>query len=242
MKPRSPASEQHLDVPLDLPSSPRRPIQASLPRAGLPQSGLPIAIVTDDPLVESALHTRLAPASWIVPDPARAAVILWDPPTASPDELPTLPIEPGPGPDQNPEPPPVIALIDDDTDPMPLLAAGVRGLIRRNVDAERLRATITAVGLGLTVLDDDPADAVVAAWSPTPEPEPPPPSSTHLTPREREVLERLADGLSNRAIGESLGISSHTVKFHVDALLDKLAARSRTQVVVKAMREGLLLV
>jgi two-component system nitrate/nitrite response regulator NarL len=37
-----------------------------------------------------------------------------------------------------------------------------------------------------------------------------------------------------------LGISAHTVKFHVDALLDKLAARSRTQVVVKAVREGLL--
>ena len=50
----------------------------------------------------------------------------------------------------------------------------------------------------------------------------------------------LADGLSNRSIAQQLGISAHTVKFHVDALLDKLSARSRTQVVVKAVRQGLL--
>ena len=151
------------------------------------------------------------------------------------DELPALPFEA----EAHERERGVIALVDEDRDPMPLLAAGVRGLIRRDVDAERLRAAILAVSLGLTILDDDPADGVVAAWSPPagPQPEPTP---DRLTPREREVLEQLADGLSNRAIGEALGISAHTVKFHVDALLDKLSARSRTQAVVKAMREGLL--
>ena len=222
-------SEAPAAMPLDIPSSSHRPRI---------QSAVPITIVSQDPLVESALRTRLAKAhdTWLVPEPSAASVVLWDPPAdLADDELPELPIE------SNPlgQEPSVIALVDEDRDPMPLLAAGVRGLINRDVDGERLRAAILAVSLGLTILDDDPADGVVAAWSPPASP-PPEPAPNRLTPREREVLEQLADGLSNRAIGEVLGISAHTVKFHVDALLDKLSARSRTQAVVKAMREGLL--
>jgi DNA-binding NarL/FixJ family response regulator len=150
-------------------------------------------------------------------------------------ELPALPVEPS----VDVEAPAVVALVGETTDPMPLLAVGVRGIVSRDVDAGRLRAALLAAQLGLSVLDEDPADAIVAAWSP-PLDNSAPRSRDRLTPREREVLELLADGLSNRAIAVRLGISAHTVKFHVDALLDKLAARSRTQVVVKAVREGLL--
>jgi two-component system nitrate/nitrite response regulator NarL len=214
-------------MPLDLPSSPRRPVQAAIP----------VAIVSDDPLVIAALRARLSSAAelWLVGETHLAAVIIWDPPTLPRGELPLLPLEPR----ADAEPPAVVALVDETTDPMPLLAAGVRGLVSRSVDAGRLRATILAAQLGLSVLDEDPADAIVAAWSP-PRDESGPREPDRLTPREREVLELLADGLSNRAIAVRLGISAHTVKFHVDALLDKLAARSRTQVVVKAVREGLL--
>jgi two-component system nitrate/nitrite response regulator NarL len=214
-------------MPLDLPSSSRRPVQAAIP----------VAIVSDDPLVVSALRARLSGAAelWLVGEPRNAAVIIWDPPTLPRGEFPLLPLEPR----ADAEPAAVVALVDDATDPMPLLAAGVRGLVSRDVDAGRLRATILAAQLGLSVLDEDPADAIVAAWSP-PRNDTTPREPDRLTPREREVLELLADGLSNRAIAVRLGISAHTVKFHVDALLDKLAARSRTQVVVKAVRQGLL--
>jgi two-component system nitrate/nitrite response regulator NarL len=217
-------------MPLDLPSSSRRPVQVAIP----------VAIVSDDPLVVAALRTHLSGAAelWLVAEPSLAAVIVWDPPTLPRGEFPLLPLEPR----ADAEPPVVVALVGETTDPMPLLAAGVRGLVSRDVDAGRLRATIIAAQLGLSVLDEDPADAIVSAWSP-PRDEPNPPimrEPDRLTPREREVLELLADGLSNRVIGVRLGISAHTVKFHVDALLDKLAARSRTQVVVKAVREGLL--
>lgn len=217
-------------MPLDLPSSSRRPVQIAIP----------VAIVSDDPLVVAALQARLSGAAelWVVPEPSLADVIVWDPPTLPRGEFPLLPLEPRKG----AEPPAVVALVGETTDPMPLLAAGVRGLVSRNVEAGRLRATIIAAQLGLSVLDEDPADAIVSAWSP-PRDEPMRPSMREpdrLTPREREVLQLLADGLSNRVIGVRLGISAHTVKFHVDALLDKLAARSRTQVVVKAVREGLL--
>jgi two-component system nitrate/nitrite response regulator NarL len=225
-------------MPLDLPSSSRRPVQAAIP----------VALVSDDPLVLAALRARLsgAPELWVVADPNLAAVIVWDPPTLPRGEFPSLPLEPR----ADAEPPAVVALVGESTDPMPLLAAGVRGLVGRDVEAGRLRAAILAAQLGLSVLDEDPADAIVAAWSPRDEPSRPSQpvvpnqlamrSADRLTPREREVLELLADGLSNRAIGTRLGISAHTVKFHVDALLDKLAARSRTQVVVKAVRAGLL--
>ncbi len=61
-----------------------------------------------------------------------------------------------------------------------------------------------------------------------------------LTPREREVLELLTTGASNRAIGAALGISAHTAKFHVARLLDKLDATGRTDAVAHAARLGVV--
>ena len=61
-----------------------------------------------------------------------------------------------------------------------------------------------------------------------------------LTPRELEVLHLLAEGLPNKTIARRLAISDHTVKFHVNALLGKLQAQSRTEAVVRASRAGLV--
>jgi len=61
-----------------------------------------------------------------------------------------------------------------------------------------------------------------------------------LTAREREVLERLADGLSNREIAVALGISGHTAKFHVASVLAKLGAANRAEAVRQGIRRGLL--
>jgi DNA-binding CsgD family transcriptional regulator len=62
-----------------------------------------------------------------------------------------------------------------------------------------------------------------------------------LTAREHEVVQLLAQGLSNKAVGERLGISEHTAKFHVNAILTKLDAQTRTDAVVRAARLGLIL-
>jgi DNA-binding NarL/FixJ family response regulator len=64
----------------------------------------------------------------------------------------------------------------------------------------------------------------------------------HLSPREAEVLALLAEGASNKVIARRLGISVHTVKFHVAALLVKLGAANRTDAIATAMRQGLVLV
>jgi len=61
-----------------------------------------------------------------------------------------------------------------------------------------------------------------------------------LTPREREVLELVAEGMSNRAIAERLAISEHTVKFHVNTIYRKLGVSTRTEAVVHGARLGLL--
>jgi len=61
-----------------------------------------------------------------------------------------------------------------------------------------------------------------------------------LTPREREVLALVAEGLSNKAIAASLEISDQTVKFHVAAIIAKLGATNRTDAVRRAVRRGLV--
>ena len=61
-----------------------------------------------------------------------------------------------------------------------------------------------------------------------------------LTPRELEVLTLLAEGLSNKAIARRLGISVHTAKFHVGALIEKLDAVGRTDAVTQAARRGVI--
>lgn len=61
-----------------------------------------------------------------------------------------------------------------------------------------------------------------------------------LTPREIEVLERLAEGLANKAIALRLGISDQTVKFHIASIIGKLGAANRTHAVRLAVRRGLI--
>jgi DNA-binding NarL/FixJ family response regulator len=59
-----------------------------------------------------------------------------------------------------------------------------------------------------------------------------------LTPRERQVLAAMSNGLGNREIGGALGISAHTAKFHVAQIIAKLQAQSRAHAVAKALRAG----
>jgi DNA-binding CsgD family transcriptional regulator len=67
------------------------------------------------------------------------------------------------------------------------------------------------------------------------------PPTQPLTPREIEVLGMLAEGLGNKTIARRLGISEHTVKFHVGSILAKLDASSRTEAVTLGARRGLIM-
>jgi two-component system, NarL family, nitrate/nitrite response regulator NarL len=115
------------------------------------------------------------------------------------------------------------------------LAAGARGVLSRERLEEQLEAALQVVTLGLLVIDDGFDAEVLRA------PSPEGPLVEPLTPRETEVLQLLAQGLTNRRVGERLGISEHTAKFHVNAILGKLGARTRGEAIAQAARLGLLL-
>ena len=102
-------------------------------------------------------------------------------------------------------------------------------------DEEQLLAAVRAVAAGLHVFAPALARALLQD-GPT-DPTAPP---VDLTPRESQVLALVAEGLTNKAIAQRLAISDHTVKFHVNAILGKLNAQSRTDAVVRATRQGLI--
>lgn len=121
--------------------------------------------------------------------------------------------------------------------------AGLRhrpgGYLLRHAGAEELAAAVRAVALGLVVHDP----AVLAVTTQAGEraaPSSPKGGEEALTEREIEVLALLAMGLPNKGIAQRLGISEHTVKFHVGAILAKLGAAGRTEAVMLAARRGLV--
>jgi DNA-binding NarL/FixJ family response regulator len=102
-------------------------------------------------------------------------------------------------------------------------AAGASGFISKDWDAREVVAAVRMVGFGMTMF---------APKADQPEP--------LLTEREREVLELIAAGSTNREIAEKLYLSPHTVKEHTSALYRKLEVRNRAEAVLRAQRIGLL--
>lgn len=131
---------------------------------------------------------------------------------------------------------PVLALVAEERAATEALAAGARGALFRDADAQALSAALQATALGMTVLDPALANSALRprARIGTAGSEP-------LTARELEVLQLLAQGLSNKSLADRLGISEHTAKFHVNSILAKLGAQTRTEAVVQAVRMGLVL-
>ncbi len=201
---------------------------------------LRVFVVADDPLARAGLAALLVAQSEFVvtgqvaagPDLAgplalhRPDVVLWDL-GWDPDEIP---------PDLEEIEGPVVVLLPDETLAADAWSAGLRNLGLRDAVAEQLVAALLAAAQGLITLVPALAEAVL------PLPGRPPEALVEdLTPRELEVLQLMTEGLSNRAIGQELEISAHTVKFHVTALMGKLGAQSRTEAVVRATRLGLII-
>jgi two-component system, NarL family, response regulator YdfI len=134
---------------------------------------------------------------------------------------------------------PVVLLVTGaHADAATLLRQGAKGVLPGNATGAQIAATIEAVVAGLTVIHSDEVESLLPAQSmqesaeTLPEP---------LTPREIEVLRALAEGLVNKEIAARLGISEHTIKFHVGSILSKLGAGTRTEAVTIGIRHGLVL-
>ena len=102
-------------------------------------------------------------------------------------------------------------------------ASGASGFISKDWPAADIAGAVRMVGLGMTVFRPDEA-----------------PTGPPLTDREREVLDLIAGGSTNREIAEALFLSPHTVKEHTSSLYRKLGARNRAEAVQKAQRIGLI--
>jgi two-component system, NarL family, nitrate/nitrite response regulator NarL len=186
---------------------------------------LSIVVVALDPLVRAGLVSLLrGQGITIVAEVAdleqihlyepEANAVIWDSSDDTLDEITHLPI---------------LALVPEDieTNAFP----NVQGMLYRSSSVERIVHALYALAQGLNVYE--PAFVIRQPHSNDEAP-------TDLTVRELEVLQRLAEGLSNKAIAKALGISENTVKFHVNALLDKFGVGSRTEVVIKAIQNGLV--
>ncbi|MEZ4770300.1 MAG: response regulator transcription factor [Caldilineales bacterium] len=210
---------------------------------------LRLLVVADDPLARAGLAAILAAqpgcqvvgqaasdADWPAEiEAARPDVVVWDFGWTPDREIERLA-------ELREALPPVLALLSEQ-DPAANNAArvwqaGAGGLLPRGADPVTIAAGAQGLAQGLVVLDRDLAAELFQPALPEQATDP---LVETLTPREIEVLQLLAEGMTNRAIARRLDISEHTVKFHVNAILGKLGAQSRTDAVVRATRLGMIL-
>jgi len=182
------------------------------------------ALVGADPEIELAgSFLDLSSVEALRPDVVLAAVPL--------DDLAT--------PHEGPAPP--IVLLSDDAQPAwtpETLRLGVRALLPRNAAPSEVLAAVEAAANGMAALALEDLETLLAAANPGPVSAEP----SVLTPRELEVLRMMAEGAANKIIAWKLGISEHTVKFHVASILGKLHAGTRAEAVAIGMRKGLILI
>ena len=115
--------------------------------------------------------------------------------------------------------------------------SGTRGTTSQDATPAQIVGAVHAAAAGLVVM---PAEEGMAFLPHLSVREPEKEIAEALTPREMDVLEMLAEGLSNKMIAHRLSISDHTAKFHVNSILAKLHAGTRTEAVTRGIRLGLI--
>jgi NarL family two-component system response regulator LiaR len=128
----------------------------------------------------------------------------------------------------------VLTAYTDDARVVAALRAGAIGYVRKEADPEVLLAAVRAAARGQSVLDPTIAEAVLEDLVSSSQ------VREEFTERELDVLRSLAHGRTNREIAEELVVGEETVKTHVGNILAKLHLAHRTQVVVYALKEGLI--
>jgi NarL family two-component system response regulator YdfI len=133
---------------------------------------------------------------------------------------------------------PVVVLADIPDAPLlaSALRSNIRGVLSSDAGAEEIVAAVVSAAAGLVTIQPAELDLLWQNARPMSEALDDP-----LTPRELEVLAMLAEGLSNKMLAYRLGISEHTVKFHVTSIMSKLGAGSRTDAVMQGIRRGLIM-
>ena len=130
----------------------------------------------------------------------------------------------------------VLTMSDDDDTVFAAMRAGARGYLVKGATKEEILRAVTAVAAGEAIFGPGVARRVLSYFNAPHQQQDPFPQ---LTPREREVLDLLAGGLSNSAIATRLGLSSKTVNNNTSSIFTKLAVAGRTEAIIRARDAGL---
>ncbi len=176
---------------------------------------LTVALRIGDPDLGAAIAARLhgMDAAVLVAEEAAAELLISDA-APEPDDQPVL-------------------VLAEGAAALAALRAGAAGVLAPDASAGDLAAVLPALARGMAVLPPGALAGLLGSRTPGP--------GASLTRREREVLDLLAAGASNKLIARHLGLSFHTVKAHVAAVLDKLGAASRADAVARGARQGLVM-
>jgi two-component system, NarL family, response regulator YdfI len=139
------------------------------------------------------------------------------------------------------EPSATLVILTDDVEKFVAADAfrsGVRAILPREAKPEEIYAALQASVAGLVVMHLEALDSLL----PTDAEKQSDSADEILTPREIEVLRMIAEGLGNKEIASKLGISDHTVKFHISSTFAKLGASNRAEAVTLGIRHGLIMV
>jgi DNA-binding NarL/FixJ family response regulator len=135
----------------------------------------------------------------------------------------------------------VLTTFEDDDYIFGALSAGASGFLLKRTQPEQLIAAIHTIAAGESLLSPSVTRTVIDRMAREPQPDPVAGRRLRLlTPRERDVLELVARGLSNNEIAASLFVEESTVKTHLKRILAKLALRDRVQAVILAYETGLV--
>jgi DNA-binding NarL/FixJ family response regulator len=131
----------------------------------------------------------------------------------------------------------ILTAYDDDPYVFALLQAGASGYVLKTASSQELVQAVRAVAVGESALDPGVAQKVVQQLA-----RGRPPGGEHLvealTERELQILELVAKGMTNKGIGQQLGISDRTVQGHLANIYGKLNVSSRTEAVTEALKQG----
>ncbi|MCX6023430.1 MAG: response regulator transcription factor [Chloroflexi bacterium] len=211
---------------------------------------LTIAVVSALPAVRAGLAALLAGDGVRVAAQAADLRRLLETGEAAGADVVVVDLDPGPLPDILAElggaPRPVLLGPASDDDRLSeLLGDAAWGYLPRQASGDEIAAAVRAVAAGLLVIHPAVAGRLLGAPTPPTTIVPPPaqdghPADNAISAREREVLQLIAEGLPNKLIAARLHLSEHTVKFHVQAILNKLGAAGRAEAVRIGARRGLV--
>jgi DNA-binding NarL/FixJ family response regulator len=128
----------------------------------------------------------------------------------------------------------ILTSYDDDDAVLGSIMAGASGYVLKQIGGNELVTGVRRVAAGMSLLDPAITASVLTRLREGRRE----PFSQHLTPKEEQVLDLVAEGLTNRQVAERLGVAEKTVKNYVSTLLGKLGVESRTQAAVLAARRS----